>query len=200
MFKFKTLLMKTNEFTPKESLELIDQVIQQAKNRFEENGFAFILWGMLIALCCFTQAYLIHIGMGAQSWYPYLIMPLASVFTIMYYAKKRDYERNALKRVSSRLWLFTGINIMIIAFGFSNQLQNHLTPIILLLLGIATAVAGSFIRSSLLLFCGIVLNLSAYAAFFIPWKQHPLLMGIVSLFAFLLPGILLYLKQKKHNV
>lgn len=192
--------MKTNEFTPKESLELIDQVIQQAKNRFEENGFAFILWGMLIALCCFTQAYLIHIGMGAQSWYPYLIMPLASVFTIMYYAKKRDYERNALKRVSSRLWLFTGINIMIIAFGFSNQLQNHLTPIILLLLGIATAVAGSFIRSSLLLFCGIVLNLSAYAAFFIPWKQHPLLMGIVSLFAFLLPGILLYLKQKKHNV
>ena len=28
--------MKTNEFTPKESLELIDQVIQQAKNRFEE--------------------------------------------------------------------------------------------------------------------------------------------------------------------
>ena len=138
--------------------------------------------------------------MGAQSWYPYLIMPLASVFTIMYYAKKRDYERNALKRVSSRLWLFTGINIMIIAFGFSNQLQNHLTPIILLLLGIATAVAGSFIRSSLLLFCGIVLNLSAYAAFFIPWKQHPLLMGIVSLFAFLLPGILLYLKQKKHNV
>ena len=192
--------MKTNEFTPKESLELIDQVIQQAKNRFEENGFAFILWGTLIALCCFTQAYLIHIGMGAQRWYPYLIMPLASVFTIMYYAKKRDYERNALKRVSFRLWLFTGINIMIIAFGFSNQLQNHLTPIILLLLGIATAVAGSFIRSSLLLFCGIVLNLSAYAAFFIPWKQHPLLMGIVSLFAFLLPGILLYLKQKKHNV
>ena len=119
---------------------------------------------------------------------------------MVYYAKKNIKKYNPLNRISSRLTIFTGINIMIIAFGFSNVLQSHLTPIILLLLGIATAVAGSFIRSSLLLFCGIVLNLSAYAAFFVPWKQHPLLMGIVSLFAFLLPGILLYLKQKKHNV
>lgn len=189
--------MKSQEFTPKQSLELIDQVIKEAKNRFEENGFAFILWGILIAVCCFAQAYLVHLKLYAQSWYPYLIMPLASVFTIVYYAKKRDYERNALKRVSSRLWLFTGINIMIIAFGFSNQLQNHLTPIILLLMGIATAVSGSFIQSRMLLFCGIVLNISAYVAFFIPWKQHPLLMGVVALVAFLGPGIVLHLKHKK---
>ena len=86
---------------------------------------------------------------------------------------------------------------MIIAFGFSNQLQNHLTPIILLLLGIATAVAGSFIQSRMLLFCGIVLNISAYVAFFVPWKHHPLLMGVVALVAFLGPGIVLHLKHKK---
>jgi len=41
--------MKTKEFTPEHSFELINQVINQAKNRFEENGFAFILWGALIA-------------------------------------------------------------------------------------------------------------------------------------------------------
>ena len=119
---------------------------------------------------------------------------------MVYYAKKHTKKRNPLNQISSRLWSFTGFNIMIIAFGFSSQLQSHLTPIILLLLGIATAVASSFIRSRLLLFCGIVVNLGAYAAFFIPWKQHPLLMGIVSLFAFLLPGILLHFKQKKQDV
>jgi hypothetical protein len=48
------------------------------------------------------------------------------------------------------------------------------------------------------LFSGIILNLSAYAAFFIPWKQHPLLMGIVSLIAVLVPGILLYFKHKQN--
>jgi hypothetical protein len=127
-------------------------------------------------------------------------MPLVSCFTIIYYVRKKNYVRNPLKYVSSRLWLFTGINIMIIAFGFSTKLQSHLTPIILLLLGIATAVAGSFIRSRLLLFCGLVLNISAYTAFFIPLKQHPLLMGTVSLVAFLLPGIILHFKNKNYNV
>lgn len=192
--------MKSKEFTPEESFELIDQIIKQAKHRFEENGFAFILWGAAIALCSFAQTYLIHIGSGPQSWYPYLLLPLLSIFTMVYYAKKHTKKRNPLNQISSRLWSFTGFNIMIIAFGFSSQLQSHLTPIILLLLGIATAVASSFIRSRLLLFCGIVVNLGAYAAFFIPWKQHPLLMGIVSLFAFLLPGILLHFKQKKQDV
>ena len=192
--------MKTPDFTPEESLALIDAVIKEAKNRFEENGFAFILWGIVTALCCFAQAYLIHIGRGAQSWYPYLIIPLVSVFTLVLCARKKENTKNPLKRVSSRLWLFTGINITIIAFGFSNELKSHLTTVILLLLGIATAVSGSFIRSRLLLFCGIMLNLSAFVAFYVPWKHQPLLMGVVSLVAFLIPGIVLPLKHKKENV
>ena len=192
--------MKTKEFTPEESFELINQVINQAKNRFEENGFAFILWGALTAFCCFSQAYLLYIGLGAQSWYPYLVMPLASIFTIVYYSKKDSKSCNPLNVISSRLWMFTGFNIMILAFGFSAELRSILSTIILLLLGIATALAGSFIRSRMLLFCGIVLNLSAYAAFFVPWKQHPLLMGMVSMVTFLLPGLLLHYKHKRQHV
>jgi hypothetical protein len=188
--------MKTKEFTPGHSFELINQVINQAKNRFEENGFAFILWGALTAFCCFSQAYLIHIGLGAQSWYPYLIMPLATIFTVVYYSK----SSNPLNVISSRLWMFTGFNIMILAFGFSVELRSILSTIILLLLGIATAVAGNFIRSRMLLISGIVLNLSAYAAFFVPWKQHPLLMGMVSMVTFLLPGLLLHYKHKRQHV
>ena len=92
-----------------------------------------------------------------------------------------------------------GFIIMILAFGFSAELRSILSTIILLLLGIATAVAGSFIRSKMLLFCGILLNLGAYAAFFIPWKQHSILMGVVALVAFLLPGLLLHYKHKKKD-
>ena len=189
--------MKSKEFTPKESFELINQVINQAKSRFEENGFAFMLWGGAIALCCFGQSYLLHNGMGPQSWYPYLFLPLLSIYTMFYNSRKHSSQHNPLNRISSRLWIFTGFNILIIAFGFNGFLQSNLVPIILILWGIATSVTGSFIRSKLLLFSGVILNLSAYAAFFIPWKQHPLLTGFVSLIAFLVPGILLYFKHKQ---
>jgi hypothetical protein len=192
--------MKTTNFNPEESFKLIESVIQQAKNRFEENGAAFILWGIAVPLCCFGQAYLISIGKASISWYPYLILPLISIITIFFSAKKKNQTRNPLALISSRLWLFTGINILIIAFGFNSYLLSNLTPIILLLLGIATAVAGSFIRSSLLLYCGLILNASAYVAFFIPWKHQPLFMGIIALLTFLIPGILLRIKHQKRDV
>ena len=192
--------MKTTNFSPDESFEIIESVIKQAKTRFEENGFAFILWGIIVPICWFSQAYLIAIGKGAISWYPYLIMPLVSMISIIYYVKKKNFKQNPLKLVSSRLWLFTRVNIMIIAFGFNSYLESNLTSIILLLMGIATAVAGSFIRSSLLLYCGIMLNLSAYIAFFIPWKNQALFMGIIAILTFLIPGILLRIKHKNNNV
>lgn len=40
--------MQPENFSPKDSLQLIDQMINQAKNRFSENGFLYLLWGWLI--------------------------------------------------------------------------------------------------------------------------------------------------------
>ena len=71
--------MKTTNFTPEESFQLIDSVIQKAKSRFEENGIPFILWGVIIALCSYAQAYMISINMSRESWYPYLIMPFVGI-------------------------------------------------------------------------------------------------------------------------
>jgi len=192
--------MKTSNLNPEKSIDLINQVIEEAKNRFEENGYAFILWGATVAICCFTQYYMISINMGNYSWYPYLIMPLLTVYTIFYYGKKERYKKNHLHLVSSRLWLFTGINIMVTGFAFAPYLKNYLSFVILLLLGVATAVAGSFIKSRILLICGLTLNLAAYLTFFVPWKEHPLLMGIASLVAFLIPGIYLHYNSRKKDV
>ncbi|MDO7575882.1 MAG: hypothetical protein MUQ86_03205 [Flavobacteriaceae bacterium] len=88
--------MKTTNFSPDESFEIIESVIKQAKTRFEENGFAFILWGIIVPICWFSQAYLIAIGKGAISWYPYLIMPLVSMISIIYYVKKKTLSRTLL--------------------------------------------------------------------------------------------------------
>ena len=85
--------MKTTPFTPEESIQLIDSIIKKAKNRFEENGFAFILWGAVIAICSFTQSYLIHLNKASISWYPYLIMPLVAAFVFFYSNKKNGVVR-----------------------------------------------------------------------------------------------------------
>jgi hypothetical protein len=193
--------MKTTPFTPEESIQLIDSIIKKAKNRFEENGFAFILWGAVIAICSFTQSYLIHLNKASISWYPYLIMPLVAAFVFFYSnKKKRSSTSNPIASFYGILWLIVGINIMIIAFEFSPYLKENLVPLILLLLGIATLLSGSFIKSRILSFCGLILNCSAFVAFLIPWKDQSTFMGILAIVAFLIPGIVMKLKSTKQNV
>lgn len=193
--------MNTSNLSPQEQLNRIEEMVFKARMRFEENGFAFILWGTTISLASFAQAYLIHLGKYAISWYPYLLMPVVALFTFWYYAKKgRKEERNPIDAVYSRLWIFTSINILLLAFLFNGFLRENLAAIILILSGIATIVSGSFIRSKLLLLSGIVLNLGGYGAFFLPWNQQPFLMGVLGVVAILAPGIFLAIKNKKEHV
>ncbi len=77
--------MTHKEFTPSESLNLITNIILEAKSRFKDNGFAFIF----IGLCCFIsslgQFILLKLEYYQVSYYPYFIMPapvLLPIFTI----------------------------------------------------------------------------------------------------------------------
>lgn len=192
--------MNKRNLTPEQQLNRIEEMVFKARLRLEENGFAFILWGITTALASFSQAYLIFIGQEKISWYPYLLMPLVGIFTFFYYAKKERGNKNPIELIYSRLWIVVSINIMLIAFGFNGLLENNLTPIILILIGIATIVSGSFLRSTLLIVCGLILNLGGFIAFYLPLKDHPILMGSLGIVAVLIPGILMSIKHKKKHV
>lgn len=192
--------MNNPHLTPKEQLNRIEEMVFKARLKFEENGFAFILWGTTISLASFSQALLIHLDKAAISWYPYLAMPLVGLFTFIYYAKKDSTERNPIDRIYSKLWVNISINIMLLAFGFHAYLGKGMVAIILILVGIATTVSASFIRSQLLLSSGLLLQLGGYLTFFIPSIHHPLLMGFLAIIAILVPGIILSLKHRKKDV
>lgn len=192
--------MNNTEFTPKEQLDRIEEMVFKARLKFEENGFAFMLWGTTISLASFAQALLIHVGKTAISWYPYMAMPVVGLFTFLYYAKKGSSEKNPIDSIYSKLWIVISLNIMLLAFGFHAFLGKALVTIILILTGIATTVSASFIRSQLILISGILLQLGGYLAFITPLKHQPMLMGILALIAILLPGIILSLKHRKKDV
>jgi hypothetical protein len=66
---------------------------------------------------------------------------------------------------------------------------------------VGTIISGVSVRSRLLLFSGITINLSAFAGFYIPILYQPLLMGIVAIAAIFIPGIILMVQyKKKENV
>ena len=195
--------MTQKEFTPEQQLNRIEEMVFEARMRFEENGFAFILWGITIALASFSQAYLIHIEKYAVSWFPYLAMPLVGLYTFWYFARKENKEKqkkSPIDLIYSRVWIFISLNIMLLAFFFSGFLRENLVALILIFMGVATLISGSIIRSNIILFSGLVLHLGGYFAFFLPWEQQPVLMGILGLLAVLLPGVVLSIQHSRQDV
>lgn len=194
--------MKTDKLSPEKSFELITQAINQARNKFEENGFIYMFWGVLIAITSISQFILLKKEYYDISWYPYLIMPIGSIYSGFYFSKKKEKRKqNQISKIVSFNWIAISVNIMILGFVFAPTLKQNLIPIIIILLSIGVIVSGVSVKSKLILFSGVFINISAFICFKIDWIYHPLLMGIVSIIAIFIPGIILMLKHKrKENV
>lgn len=192
--------MTAKNISPEQSLEIIMATINQAKSRFQEDGSIYIMWGILAAIASFSQYYLLSIERYDINFFPYFIMPIGGIITGIYYAKKAPSKVNPLSRFLSFTWIIIALNIMILGFFFFSFLQSNLVPIILILLGIGIFISGATIRANILLFSGIILNLSGLICFYIGWQEHALVMGIAAIIAILLPGVILKANFKKENV
>jgi len=194
--------METNKLSPEKSLELITQVITQARNKFEENGFIYMFWGVLIAITSISQFVLLKNEYYNINWYPYLLMPIGVIYSTIYFSKKkRKNKQNLISKIISALWIVLSINMILLGFLFANNLKENLIPIILILLSIGTIVSGTSIKSKLILYSGIFIGLSALLGFYLEWIYQPLLMGVVSIITILIPGIILMVQHKrKENV
>ena len=193
--------MQIEKLTAEKSLALITEVITQARKKFEENGFIFMFWGALAAIASIGQFVLLKYEYYTVNWYPYFLMPLGAIYSMYYFSRKeKQSKNNQISRIVSYAWIFLSINMLVLGFLFSRILVENLIPVILILLAAGTVISGASVRSRLLLVSGILINLSAFAGFYIPILYQPLLMGIVAIVAVFIPGIILMVqyKRKRH--
>ncbi len=191
--------METDNLSPEKSFELITQVINEARNKFEENGFIYTFWGALIAIATLSQFVLLKNEYYSINYYPYFLMPLGGIFTGYYFSKKKINESNLISKIVSIAWIVLSLNMMILGFVFANVLKESLIPVILILQGVGMVISGGAVKSKLLMYAGIVVNISGMICFNLDWLYHPLLAGLIALFAIMLPGIISMIKYKKKK-
>ncbi|MCK5823755.1 MAG: hypothetical protein KAG95_07110 [Bacteroidales bacterium] len=189
--------MKTENLTPEKSLELITQVINEAKTKFEENGFIYVFWGALVSIASISQFVLLKNEYYNINYYPYFLMPIGAIYTWYYFSKKKKSKKNQISRIVSIAWVILSLNMMILGFFFGPMLKENLIPVILILLSVGTMISGVTIKSKLILFSGIIINISALICFNLEWIYQPLAMGILSVITFLIPGVILMIQNNK---
>jgi hypothetical protein len=73
-----------------------------------------------------------------------------------------------------------GVLYMVWDFVFPMVLQNHLTPILLLIMGSSGLLTGWIVQERVMQVSGIVMNISGMEAFMVSWNWQPLQMSITN--------------------
>ena len=189
--------MEENQLSPEESLALITSVIDEARVKFEENGSIYIVWGALVTVASFLQFILLKKGMGEWSYFPYFGLALGGIYTAFYFSKKKERSTNQIGRIVGITWIVLAINILILGFGFFPFLLVNLIPVILILMALGLLVSSVALRSRVLFWSGLMLNVAGFICFGLDWAFHPLLLCVASFAGVLVPGVILYVNKRK---
>lgn len=197
------------EFNPQQSLELIESMINRAKDKFAEDGFGYLLWGWVVFICSITQFILLHFFHS-----PYHSMVWMATWLVLIYQMIYLRKRNKIRKVKTYtayiigyIWITFIILIFLLIFLVGSlttgDYYTHLNPIILALYGMPIFLSGIILRFRPLIIGGIGCWVLCIASTLIQdYDYQFLLIPVAMLIAWIIPGYLLRAKYKSisHHV
>ncbi len=194
--------MQPEKFSPKDSLQLIDSMINQAKNRVTENGFLYLLWGWVIFICAIFHFAALKLSLFKKPELVWMITWGIVIFQIIYLAKlkKNEKVKTYSDGIIDAIWICFGICmfVLVIVLGRFN-LWIYINSLVLLLYGIPTFLSGFVMRFTPLKLGGICCWLLAIASTFTAPVYYLLMIALAVMIAWIIPGYLLRKKFKNQN-
>jgi len=193
--------METNNFTPNESLAIIQEMIETEKLQFSENGFIYRFWGWLVVIAAFGQFVLLQAELYSYSYYPWFLMMFGGIFTGIYYGRQKNKTSMPLSgKVFAYTWVIISFTIFGVAFFMPVKAGGWLLFIILSQIAVGTVVSGALLRLNVLIIGGFICNVMAFVSIFTPYQYWTLLTIIAIVATNLVPGYLLKYKYSKKVV
>lgn len=190
------------DFSPQDSLQLIESMINQARNRISENGHLYLVWGWVI-LCCslihFTVLYVWHwepIGMiWGSTW-------LVLIYQFFYLRKhqRKERVRTYTDELEGYIWITFAVLLFLCIFLMGkNNAFSTMYPVILILYGMPTFLTGALLRFKPLRIGGIACWILAVLAFYTPFQFQLLLIAAAITAGWIIPGYLLRAQYKQQQ-
>jgi hypothetical protein len=209
-----------------ESLRLIQQMINKAKNSYHDTGIGPILWGSVISLCSLVTFFQIkyQFSLPFDIWLLTLIAIVPQVFIAIKEgrnSKVKGYD----DKIMDTVWICFGISIFLLIFINAN-IVSRLNPVFqtyidvkgsrpefnyssfstsffLLLYGIPTIITGTCRNMKPMLFGGIICWICCVISVYTKVEWDMLLTALAAISAWLIPGIMIrskFLKNSTANV
>ena len=190
--------MLEKELTEKESLQLITNMINQAKSNYQQRGsFNFLLWGWVVMLANLSH-YCLDTFIGYE--YPFVVWLVILPTAIVSIIYNRSQRKNALVtshlgRLYGHLWLSIGVSVVII-LSFMDRLGYNHNAVIILISGLGIYISGIMLRFRPLVVGALLLAVASVICFNVSVTDQYLVGGIGIFAGYLVPGYLLKSKER----
>lgn len=192
------------KFTEKQSIQVIHEMIENTKAKFNDNGFFYLLWGWLVLIASLSHFILLNIGFEAYAAAPWPILMIGGGIT----SGIAGYRLGKKRRVKTffdtsiiSLWTAFIITLFYILFaaGFGRISFNMANLLIISLYGLGTYISGSMMKFKPLILGGIFSWAIAVVGLFIPPMYSLPLVSVSILVSYLIPGYMLKARAKKNG-
>ncbi|MBI9068761.1 MAG: hypothetical protein JEZ09_15810 [Salinivirgaceae bacterium] len=192
--------MEKENLNPKESLQIIQEMIQAEKLRFSENGFIYRFWGWLVSIAALAHFILLQLEMYDYHYYPWFLTIFGGIFTGFYYGRKKEKTSLPVSgKILSYTWITISFFIFGIAFFFPVRAGDLLLFIILSHIAVGTIVAGAIFKFKTLLIGGFICGAMAFVSLVVPREYGSLITIVAVVAADLIPGYQMKRMYNKEN-
>ena len=196
--------MTEENFSETESLKLINEMIGKAKKSYVTKGIASIVWGILIITCSLLTRLRMRSDFdpGFDIWLLVFVAVIPQIFFAIKERRKKNFTGHD-EITSGYVWSAFGISIFILSFYNAKFGTPTSATIFMILYGIPTFITGGMFSFRPMIIGGLICWVCSIISVFTSPDDDMLLMAGSGLFAWLIPGIILwtrYKKQRRKNV
>ncbi|HMK05478.1 MAG TPA: hypothetical protein VK489_14855 [Ferruginibacter sp.] len=190
------------QLSKEKSLEIIHQMINQAKTNITDSGLSWLLWGTMIFLACLSTYF--FIDMGADNVFlGWNIFGIVTIVLLAYdlFKPKRKIVRTYVDDLMILVDISFIVCIFIIIFAINIATgPNSGFGFLLMLFGFFMLIKGGMVRSKALMI-GAVVNWAGAIAVFVnkELKYDMLIIAAAVLIGYIIPGLLLRAQYRKDK-
>ena len=192
--------MGNENFSESDSLKLINEMIGKAKKSHIEKGIASMIWGALIVFCSivnWSQVKYDHEWPIGDIWILTVFALIAQIIFSVKESRNKNYvsyEQTVIKYS----WIAFGVSIFILS-SYLNKVYQHGegSTLVMMLYGIPTFITGGATKFKPMIYGGFFCWIVSYISIYTSEQTDLLLMASAGLFAWLIPGIILWNMYKK---
>lgn len=191
------------KFTEQQGLQVIQEMIENTKAKFRDNGFFYLLWGWLVLIGSLSQFILMRMGIE-NAWLPWPILMTGGGIAsgiAGYRLGKKAQVKTFFDTAIMALWLAFTLTLFIFLFaaGAGRISWNMANVFIIALYGLATFISGNMMNFKPLIFGGVFSWIAALVGLFLPDIYSLPLVSVSIIVAYLIPGYMLKARAKTNG-